>query len=179
MFIGNGGRDGEGITLITAETGSQLIDEETGSRFLILEDGGRFQGVPASSIQRRSAYGLKIQSGEAGTKELEEGINARSLYRMILKIAPLHWRISLPLIVPIITLLAQCLSRVNLRQGRFFICCLRCWCINYLGLLIVARDALADGKVPEWLGMLWFMYDLLVAGLVAAIRACLAESPPS
>ena len=39
VFIAEYDQNGEGITLITAETGSQLIDEETGSRFLVLEDG--------------------------------------------------------------------------------------------------------------------------------------------
>ncbi|MCK0106386.1 LPS export ABC transporter permease LptF [Marinobacter sp. S0848L] len=171
VFIAEYGRDGEGVTLITAETGSQLIDEETGSRFLILEDGGRFQGVPGQldhSVTLFEAYGLKIQSGEAGTKQLEEGISTLDLWYSDdpEDRALLHWRISLPLIVPIITLLAVRLSRVNPRQGRFFhLLPAMLVYITYLGLLIVARDALADGKVPEWLGMLWVHALFLTLGL--------------
>ena len=80
--------------------------------------------------------------------------------------ALLHWRFSLPLIVPIVTLLAVRLSRVNPRQGRFFhLLPAMLVYITYLGLLIVARDALADGKVPEWIGMLWVHALFLAFGL--------------
>lgn len=161
MFIAEYGADGEGITIFTAESGSQLIDQDTGSRFLILEDGGRFDGAagtPEYNITEFGAYGLKIQSGEKGTRELEEGISTWDLMQSDSPEdrALLHWRFSLPLIVPIVTLLAVRLSRVNPRQGRFFhLLPAMLVYITYLGLLIVARDALADNKVPEWVGMLW------------------------
>ncbi|TNE75734.1 MAG: LPS export ABC transporter permease LptF [Gammaproteobacteria bacterium] len=161
VFIAEYGADGEGITIFTAESGSQLIDQDTGSRFLILEDGGRFDGAagtPEYNITEFGAYGLKIQSGEKGTRELEEGISTWDLMQSDSPEdrALLHWRFSLPLIVPIVTLLAVRLSRVNPRQGRFFhLLPAMLVYITYLGLLIVARDALADNKVPEWVGMLW------------------------
>jgi lipopolysaccharide export system permease protein len=171
VFIAEYARDGQGVTLITAESGSQLIDEETGSRFLILEDGGRFQGTPGEldyNVTRFGAYGLKIQSGEAGDKDLEEGVSTLDLWHSEdpEDRALLHWRISLPLIVPIVTLLAVRLSRVNPRQGRFFhLLPAMLVYITYLGLLIVARDALSEEKVPEWIGMLWVHALFLALGL--------------
>jgi lipopolysaccharide export system permease protein len=72
----------------------------------------------------------------------------------------------LPLIVPIVTLLGVRLSRVNPRQGRFFhLLPAMLVYITYLGLLIVARDALGSGKVPEWIGLLWVHVLFLVFGL--------------
>jgi len=171
VFIAEYDRNGQGVTLITAETGSQFIDEETGSRFLILEDGGRFQGTPGQldyNATRFEAYGLKVQSGEAGNRTLEEGVSTLELWRSDdpEDRALLHWRLSLPLIVPIVTLLAVRLSRVNPRQGRFFhLLPAMLVYITYLGLLIVARDALADEKVPEWIGMLWVHVLFLALGL--------------
>ena len=171
VFIAEYDRSGQGVTLITAETGSQLIDENTGSRFLILEDGGRFQGTPGRldyNTTEFEAYGLKIQSGEEGDKSLEEGMSTLDLWRSDdpEDRALLHWRFSLPLIVPIVTLLAVRLSRVNPRQGRFFhLLPAMLVYITYLGLLIVARDALADEKVPEWIGMLWVHALFLSLGL--------------
>ncbi|GHD53052.1 lipopolysaccharide export system permease protein [Marinobacter persicus] len=171
VFIAEYDRSGQGVTLITAETGSQLIDEETGSRFLILEDGGRFQGTPGRldyNTTEFEAYGLKIQSGEEGDKSLEEGMSTLDLWHSDdpEDRALLHWRFSLPLIVPIVTLLAVRLSRVNPRQGRFFhLLPAMLVYITYLGLLIVARDALADEKVPEWIGMLWVHALFLALGL--------------
>ncbi|QSP94212.1 LPS export ABC transporter permease LptF [Marinobacter salinisoli] len=171
VFIAEYGRGGDGVTIFTANSGSQLIDQDTGSRFLILEDGGRFDGSPGRldyNITGFEAYGLKILSGEKGTRQLEEGISTRELMKSenLEDRALLHWRFSLPLIVPIVTLLAVRLSRVNPRQGRFFhLLPAMLVYITYLGLLIVARDALADGKVPEWIGMLWVHALFLMLGL--------------
>lgn len=161
VFIAQISEGAPGLTIITADVGSQLLDSETGSRFLILEGGSRYEGVPGQlnyQVTTFDAYGLKVQSGAARDRELEEAISTLELmdsddpeHR-----AMLHWRFSLPLIVPIVTLLAVRLSRVNPRQGRFFhLLPAMLVYILYLGLLIVARDALEDGKVPEWVGMLW------------------------
>jgi len=169
VFIAEYGSSG--LTIITAEFGSQLIDEETGSRFLILEEGGRFQGLPGQleyQITGFDAYGLKVQSGGGRDKELEEGLSTLALMQSDdpEDRALLHWRFTLPLIVPIVTLLAVRLSRVNPRQGRFFhLLPAMLVYITYLGLLIVARDALAEGKVPEWIGMLWVHALFLGLGL--------------
>jgi lipopolysaccharide export system permease protein len=37
--------------------------------------------------------------------------------------------------------------------------------ITYLGLLIVARNALAEQKVPQWIGMFWVHGLFLGLGL--------------
>lgn len=161
VFIAEYGRNGEGLSIITADSGSQLIDKDTGSRFLILKNGARFDGAPGAldyKVTEFGAYGLKLQSGAGRDLHYKDAISTADLwksnnpeYRSLL-----HWRLSLPLIVPIVTLLAVRLSRVNPRQGRFFhLLPAMLVYITYLGLLIVARDMLADGKVPEWVGMLW------------------------
>ena len=68
--------------------------------------------------------------------------------------ALLQWRISLPLLVPIVTLLAVSVSRVSPRQGRFFhLFPAMMIYVAYLGLLIVARKNLGKGALPEWLGL--------------------------
>lgn len=171
VFIAEISRDKPGISIVTAEVGSQLVDSETGSRFLILEEGARYQGVPGQldyQVTTFDAYGLKVLAGDARDRELEEAVSTLELMASDRPEdrAMLHWRFSLPLIVPIVTLLAVRLSRVNPRQGRFFhLLPAMLVYILYLGLLIVARDALADGKVPEWIGMLWVHALFLALGL--------------
>lgn len=171
VFIAEFGENGEGLSIITANTGTQLVDAQSGSRFLILKDGGRYSGNAGQlnyNTIEFEAYGLKIVSGESGTKELEEGL---STWRLMQSNDPqqralLHWRFSLPFIVPVVTLLAVRLGRVNPRQGRFFhLLPAMLVYVAYLGLLIVARDALADGKVPEWIGMFWVHGLFLALGL--------------
>lgn len=171
VFIAEFAEGEEGLTVITAEKGSQLIDQQTGSRFLILENGARFAGVPgelAYQVTDFDAYGLKVEGAGGRDRELEEAVTTRELMNSDdpKDRALLHWRFSLPLIVPIVTLLAVRLSRVNPRQGRFFhLLPAMLVYITYLGLLIVARNALADGKVPEWIGMLWVHAIFLALGL--------------
>lgn len=171
VFIAEISRDKPGISIVSAEVGSQLVDSETGSRFLILEEGARYQGVPGQldyQVTTFDAYGLKVLAGDARDRELEEAVSTLELMASDRPEdrAMLHWRFSLPLIVPIVTLLAVRLSRVNPRQGRFFhLLPAMLVYILYLGLLIVARDALADGKVPEWIGMLWVHALFLALGL--------------
>ncbi|WP_404363423.1 LPS export ABC transporter permease LptF [Marinobacter sp.] len=171
VFIAEFSDTGGGLTLISAENGSQLIDDNTGSRFLVLQNGTRFTGTPGQLDYEAiefGAYGLKVQGGGGREKVLDEGLSTRELmqssdpeHRAIL-----HWRFSLPLIVPIITLLAVRLSRVNPRQGRFFhLLPAMLLYILYLGLLIVARDALEERRIPEWLGLFWVHGIFLVLGL--------------
>lgn len=159
------------LTLISADTGSQLIDDTSGSRFLILEGGTRFEGIPGSldyRVTEFDAYGLKIEAGSGRDKLLDEAVSTRQLMSSVEPAdrATLHWRFTLPLIVPVVTLLAVRLSRVNPRQGRFFhLLPAMLVYVLYLGLLIVARDALANGRVPEWIGLLWVHALFLALGL--------------
>lgn len=171
VFIAEYSETDQQLSLVVADEGSQFVDEETGSRFLVLERGARFQGLPGEleySVTEFEAYGLKVAESTATGSEDEEGMSTQALMRSDdpeLR-ALLHWRFSLPLIVPVVTLLAVRLSRVNPRQGRFFhLLPAMMIYILYLGLLIVARDALASGRVPEWIGMLWVHVVFLGLGL--------------
>ncbi|GGY65194.1 LPS export ABC transporter permease LptF [Marinobacter zhanjiangensis] len=171
VFIAEYSETDEQLSLVVADEGSQFVDDETGSRFLVLENGARFQGLPGEldySVTEFEAYGLKIAEQDARGSIDEEGLSTAALMRSDdpeLR-ALLHWRFSLPLIVPVVTLLAVRLSRVNPRQGRFFhLLPAMMIYILYLGLLIVARDALASGRVPEWIGMAWVHVLFLALGL--------------
>lgn len=172
VFIAQTGSGGTGVVLISAERGTQFVDETTGSRFLVLHEGTRVEGKPGDldfRVVEFDAYGLKIaESNVAREKQIEEAVSTRALMDSARPKdrALLHWRIALPLIVPVVTLLAIRLSRVNPRQGRFFhLLPAMLIYIAYLGLLIVARDALANQKMPEWLG-LWWVHGLFLLVLL-------------
>ncbi|MFW5824122.1 MAG: LPS export ABC transporter permease LptF [Marinobacter sp.] len=171
VFIAEYSEAEQRLSLVVADEGSQFVDDETGSRFLVLERGARFEGLPGEldySVTEFEAYGLKVAESEIRASEDKEGMSTLALMRSDdpeLR-ALLHWRFSLPLIVPVVTLLAVRLSRVNPRQGRFFhLLPSMLLYILYLGLLIVARDAMASGRVPEWIGMLWVHLLFLGLGL--------------
>lgn len=176
VFISEKATDGQSLILTTAETGTQFVDPETGSRFLVLHNGKRFQGMPGEldyNVIEFKSYGLKIaeppeqrrgrKDESIGTLELWESDNPK--YKALLQ-----WRISLPMLVPIVTLLAISLSRVNPRQGRFFhLFPAMLIYITYLGLLIVARNALGKEKIPTWLGVWWvhLLFFTIAMGLLS------------
>jgi len=161
------GKD-ELLNLVYAESGTQEIDA-SGERFLILKNGTRYLGKPGElNYQSISfgSYGMKIEEGDVEEAKVDrESMSSRDLWLEgdIESRSLLQWRISLPLILPVMTLLAVSISRVNPRQGRFaHLFPAMLVYIAYLGLLIVARKSLAKGELPEWVG-LWSVHILFLS----------------
>ncbi len=79
-----------------------------------------------------------------------------------------HWRLAIPLSIPILMLLAVPLSRVNPRQGKFgrLLPAFSLF-LGYYILLIISRSLLEDGKLPLVMGMWWI--HALAAMLAAAL----------
>ncbi len=175
VFMAEGGEGRERVTLMMADRGTQIVDEEAGGRFLVLHGGSRFEGRPGSGAFDATtfeAYGLRIERpSDARQRQSEEGLSTLELRHSEdpeLR-AMYHWRVALPLLVPVITVLGVRLSKVNPRQGRFFhLLPAMLIYISYLGLLILGRDALANEEIPEWLG-LWWVHALYLAGAIVLV----------
>jgi len=165
------GRSERGITVLVAESGRQEIQDD-GSRYLILENGYRYDGEPGEADYRAiqyDTYGVLLPKPEVAIEASErEATPTRELLgssdpRMQ---AELQWRLSLPLLVFIVTLLAVPLSKVNPRQGRFLKLLPAIFLyMAYLGLLIAARGALDKGRLPAALGLWWVHGIFLAIGL--------------
>ena len=171
--LGKGVRGGnDKISILVAPTGRQQILED-GSRYLILENGYRYDGNPGEASYRRVGYEtyavlLPKPSVALAASDREAMTTAELLASEQLKMkTELHWRLSIPLLAFVVTLLAVPLSRVNPRQGRFFKLLPAIFLyMAYLGLLIAARDALDKGRLPAALGM-WPVHGLfLLIGLL-------------
>ena len=81
--------------------------------------------------------------------------------------AELQWRISLALLVPIIVLMAVPLSKVNPRQGRYLKLLPSIMLhLSYVAVLMVAKDAMARGKIPAALGIMWVHVPFLLLGVL-------------
>ncbi len=175
VFMAEGGEGRDRVTLMMADRGTQIIEQETGERFLVLHGGTRFEGRPGSGgfdATTFEAYGLRIETPDiARQRQSEEGIptlELRASEDPEMR-ALFHWRISLPMLVPIIAILGVRLSKVNPRQGRFFhLLPAMLIYISYLGVLLLGRDAIAEETLPDWLGLWWVhgIYLLIAVGLV-------------
>ncbi|QKE62315.1 LPS export ABC transporter permease LptF [Aquipseudomonas campi] len=160
-----------GITVLVAEKGRQVIQAD-GSRYLILENGYRYDGNPGQADYRAiqyETYGVLLPKPSVSNEISErEAIPTRELlgsdnprYQ-----AELQWRLSIPLLVFVVTLLAVPLARVNPRQGRFLkLLPAILLYMAYLALLIGARGQLDKGKIPQDLGLWWVHGLFLLIGL--------------
>jgi lipopolysaccharide export system permease protein len=169
--VSSDGRKDRGITLLTAESGRQVIRPD-GSRYLILENGYRYDGNPGQANYRAiqyDTYGALLPSPEVSLEISErEAIPTHALLgdTSSRSTAELQWRLSIPLLVFVVTLLAVPLARVNPRQGRFLkLLPAVLLYMAYLALLIAMRGSLDKGHLPPALGLWWVHALFLLIGL--------------
>ena len=155
------------ITILVAKTGRQEVQED-GSRYLILHDGYRYDGTPGEADYRvihYDTYGVllpkpsvEVRVGERETMTTSELLRNHHPRMQ----SELQWRLSFPILVLIVTLIAVPLARVNPRQGRFLkLLPAILLYMAYLALLVAARSALDKGKLPIELG-LWPVHGLFL-----------------
>lgn len=168
-----GGKD-RGVGVLVADTGRQEIHPD-GSRYLILQNGFRYDGVPGQADYRAvqyDTYGVLLPKPEVSEDISErDAVTTGELMRSneLQYRGELQWRLSLPILVFVVTLIAVPLSKVNPRQGRFLkLLPAILLYMAYLSLLIAARGALDKGRLPPAIG-LWGVHLLfLVLGLLLA-----------
>lgn len=139
---------------------------------ITLYDGERFEGVPGTAkfrIVRFGEHTIPVQVPPLTdsamrletlpTSELLASSNRE-------KRAELHWRIGLPVMCMVLTLLAIPISRLRPRQGRYS----RVWLgvliyFVYSNLVSAGKVWIARGKVPEEIGLWWVHLAVVLLGL--------------
>lgn len=167
--------DRGGRSIVVADRGRVRMDPVSGRRVLQLGAGERHD-LGADDVLHRSRFRELEQWIDAAVGERppadaearstlallgDEGAEAR---------AELHWRLALPWLVPVLTLLAIPLCRgdpcsggrprVLLALGGF---------LTLFALLVLGRGAVADGALPPWLG-LWTPPLVAALGAVLVLR---------
>ncbi len=156
IFVTQRGTEREAI--VVAQGGRVEILPD-GDRYLVLERGRRYDGklgTPEMSVMAFERYGLLLEP-HAGGPVSGAGIRAMSLADLLADpnpahLAELHWRLSPPLAVILMALLAIPLSAVNPRLGRStnLIIALLAYVV-YNNLLTVMKAWIAQGKIGfEW-----------------------------
>ncbi|GAB1623061.1 LPS export ABC transporter permease LptF [Agarivorans albus] len=154
-------------SVVMAEEGG--IERRTdGSQWMVLSNGKRYEQAPEEldysilHFERYRVY-LREQEGNQSQRRLwslptKQLIGSEDLTQ----IAELQWRISLPLTIPILTLMVVPLAAVNPRQGRYakLLPAILLYLSYYL-MLSAARSALEEGKMPPEVG-LWSVHALML-----------------
>jgi lipopolysaccharide export system permease protein len=144
----------------------------------VLYDGERYEGTPGSAqfrIWRFAEHGIPVQLPDVGNVQLKD--YQKSTFALLRSgklsdYAELQSRISTPLVVLILAVIAVPLSKLRPRQGRYaragqFILVY----LVYLLLLQSAQSWMMRGVTPYWLGIWWAHAVLVVMALLLWRRA--------
>ena len=147
----------------------------------VLYDGYRYEGVPGEGefrMIRFSEGGIPIQLGGVAnsTKKAQMKATADLLNSSTRDdIAEMQWRISTPVSVLVLMLLAVPLSRLRPRQGRFGkIGVAILVYFLYSRLLVSGRTWIETDAVPAYIGLWWVHAIALASGVWLLWR----QSPP-
>lgn len=171
-----GTRDGsEGETeirssVVMASTG-ETREAANGAQLLTLKDGRRYSHsltLGDHQVMSFDAYQMQIRERDDSVTAQEfESLPTASLLNnpSPQANAELQWRIAIPLAMPLLTLIAVPLSRVNPRQGKFARMAPAIMIyLGYFMILMATKRAIGAERVPEWLGLWWVHLSLLLIG---------------
>jgi lipopolysaccharide export system permease protein len=163
------------VEVALAERARHSVGEEGLTHVITLYDGERFEGVPGSAqfrIVRFAEHTIPVEVPRfADAVTALEAAPTRELLATddLERRAELHWRVALPVMCVVLTLLAVPLSRLQPRQGRYA----RVWIavlvyFVYSNLASAGKVWIARGTVPEALG-LWWVHAAVVMLALAII----------
>lgn len=152
-------------TILVAETGETVVDERLGKKYLLLKNGRRYLGKPGEAdyevVQFKEYSQVLPQADYAiGARKASDGTSTLDLLKQdtIQASAALQWRLSLPLLVMIVSLLAVPLSRTQPRKGRYgkLLPAILLYII-YLVVINGVRGIVEENKAPVP-GLLWLVH---------------------
>lgn len=181
IFVSTEQVDREGV--LVAESGYQQTDTETGDQLLVLRNGTRYEGVPGQAdyrIMQFETYMLRLEP--APVRDPQIRFEALTTFQLLDKnnaihvrgaatvprwyhgaAAEWHARLSKPVMLFLLTLLALVFSYTHPRRSRYgglFVAVLVYFL--YTNLLGVGDAMLKQGRVPAALG-LWWVHGLFLA----------------
>jgi lipopolysaccharide export system permease protein len=155
-------RDGRDVVVIVAEEASQRNDRDTAQKVLTFSNGKRYEGEPGSKefrVMEFAEHGIPFAVRE--TRASEAAVESMTLTQLLDKddsaaVAEIQWRLSVPLTLIVLTLIAVPLARSRPRQGRYnnLVAAILLYII-YVNLLGAARVWVEQQVLPAWLGLWW------------------------
>jgi lipopolysaccharide export system permease protein len=161
-------RDGA-VEVALAQRAKHSVGQDGMTHTITLYDGERFEGTPGSPkfrIMRFAENTIPVEVpklADAITALEAEPTSALLHSNDREKRAELHWRVALPVMCIVLTLLALPLSRLRPREGRYarILQAILIYLV-YSTFLSTGKVWLARGTVPEYLG-LWWVHIVVLA----------------
>jgi len=153
---------GPRVEVALAERARHSVTADGLTHTITLYDGERFEGVPGSAQFRIVRFAEHVVPIQVPTpSDVIRNLDAQPTDALVGssdpdKIAELHWRLALPTMCLVLTVLAVPLARLRPRQGRYA----RVWIaivvyFVYSNLISAGKVWLAHGQTPPVLGLWW------------------------
>jgi len=145
----------------------------THESYVVLKQGHVYQGIPGEAdyqVASFDEYEVRLPHPIDTLKEDIRTLNTASLWPLNnpdrKKAAELQWRLSVPIMVFTLTLIAVPLSRVNPRAGKFakLLPAIVIYSL-YANFMFILRDWVAAGKLPIGIGVWWLHIAAALLGL--------------
>jgi lipopolysaccharide export system permease protein len=156
-----------------AENARPVIDESSGIRFMRLENVYQYDGSPGMadfSIAQFDSQSIVLPEPRDFEENLEEeALRTTELIgsSMAEYQAELQWRLSIIILIPVLTLIAVPLSKVSPRQGRYgkLIPATVIYSVYFFALQY-ARSLIAGGTLSGAIGLWWVHIIFVGLGLL-------------
>lgn len=158
--------------ILVANSAFERTMEESGDQFLVLETGYRHEGKPGTAqftVTEFQEHGIRIHKKNTPPSTHSYSTKTPSELWAINNpraIAELQWRISIPLSVLLLAMLAVPLSRTSPRQGKYAKLIIGILLfIAYSNLLVIAKSWVEKGDVSTQIG-LWWVHGVVILLIV-------------
>lgn len=153
---------GERVAVVLAERGRRVVDPATGEQSFVLYDGRLYEGVPGEGKFLIVEFDEQlVPIKPEGEDEFVEATAAKPTLDLMRSPAledraELHWRLSLPLSLFVLALLAVPLSKTSPREGRYARLGIALFVyLIYTNMLSIARVWVERGVVAHEVGLWW------------------------
>lgn len=164
--------------ILWSEQAFAETDPKTMEDYIVLQKGNEYEGIPGHTdyqVAEFEQYKARLPHPTMAVQNDIRTTKTADLFPLAnpdrRKAAELQWRLSVPLMVLTLTLVAIPLSRVNPRAGKYakLLPAIVLYII-YANFMFISRDWLAAGKVPLWMGMWWIHILVALIGLLLIWR---------
>ena len=168
---------GDRVSVVLAQRGRRIVDPSTGELSFAMYDGRLYQGVPGEGkflVVEFDEQLVPIRADDedefveaAAAKPTNELLSSQRLADR----AELHWRVSLPLSLFVLALVAVPLSRTSPREGRYARLGIALFVyLIYANLLLIGRVWVERGIMTDAVGMWWVHAVVALLGLLMLAR---------
>lgn len=164
VFLQN--RKGNRLGIVNAKTGR--LENLPGGLYLMLQQGERVQGVPGEKgfiIETFEEYAVRIEKKDQQLHQNREGISTDVLWKSnkLLDIAEIQNRLSTPLSVIFLSLLAVPLAKISPRGGVYGSLVVAFAIYFVFGnLKRVSHSWVVNEVIPVFMGYFWVYFILLI-----------------